>query len=405
MNDTILLPAIRSYVGDWTFYVTTLSFNEVMRLVKEPDEIHERRLLSEWIQREAIDSHSEAISNYIIENEQRFLGSLIIGVYGGTPHWAPLCVSFSADPLELTDDEKCSIAGKLGLLHLSGNEKLFAIDGQHRVAGIKKAIGRDDIDLDIKKDNISAIFVAHDDSSIEGKQRTRRLFTTVNKKAKRIGKAGIIALDEDNGFAVVTRRLIDRHWLFEDKRNHISYTSTGSIPANDETLITSVVGLAEIVKDLFPRTGRKKFESERPEDERLDEHLNFCVSYVDTLLDQVDEYKKVFISHTKKASDYRVDDKNNLLFRPAGQRTFARAVQLLISRGENIEQSVDALLKVNMYIDSVDWHHILWDPIDNKMIYNKLLIAETRLLILAGKQPRNEQNRSKLEALLASLSR
>ena len=67
----------------------------------------------------------------------------------------------------------------------------------------------------MKDESISAIFVAHDASSEETKQRTRRLFTTVNKKAKRVSKSAIIALDEDNGFAVITRSLIDEHWLFE----------------------------------------------------------------------------------------------------------------------------------------------------------------------------------------------
>ena len=126
MSNTTLLPAIRSYVGDWHFYATVLSFGEVFNLIKEPDEIHERQKLADWIQREAIDAHSEAISDYILENKQRFLGSIIIGVYDGSPNWAPLSVNFSIDNLNVTEEQKNNIEGKLGFLHLSGNEKLFA---------------------------------------------------------------------------------------------------------------------------------------------------------------------------------------------------------------------------------------------------------------------------------------
>lgn len=229
MNKSLLLPAIRSCVGDWIFYTTTLSFNEVGAFVKSPDEVHERRKLSNWIQREAIEEHSEAISEYIIKNEQRFLGALIIGVYDGCPNWAPLNVSFLPDHLDLSEDQKEKVEGQLGLLYLAGTEKLFAIDGQHRVAGIKKAIEKSGEDLGILDDSISAIFVSHDASTEDGKQRTRRLFTTLNKKAKPVSQPAVIALDEDNGFAIITRRLIDSHWLFEDKRNHISYTSTGAL--------------------------------------------------------------------------------------------------------------------------------------------------------------------------------
>jgi hypothetical protein len=46
------------------------------------------RSLFDWIQREAIDSHSESITKYIAENDQRFLGSIIIGLYDGKPNWA-----------------------------------------------------------------------------------------------------------------------------------------------------------------------------------------------------------------------------------------------------------------------------------------------------------------------------
>ena len=55
MKTATLLPSIRSRVGDWNYYVTTLSFDEVSELIKAPDEIHERKKLAEWIQREAIE--------------------------------------------------------------------------------------------------------------------------------------------------------------------------------------------------------------------------------------------------------------------------------------------------------------------------------------------------------------
>jgi DNA sulfur modification protein DndB len=403
MNKSLLLPAIRSYVGDWIFYTTTLSFNEVVAFVKSPDEVHERQKLSDWIQREAIDEHSDAISEYIIENEQRFLGALIIGVYDGCPNWVPLNVSFLPEHLDLSESQKEKVEGRLGLLHLTGTEKLFAIDGQHRVAGIKNAIEEVDEDSDILDDSVSAIFVSHDASTEQGKQRTRRLFTTLNKKAKPISQSAVIALDEDNGFAIVTRKLIDSHWLFEDNRNHISYTSTGSIPADDESTITSVVGLYIIIKDLHQPKGKKFFESRRPAENKLEEYFHFSMNYIDTLLNLVQEYDEVFRKRERKANYYRVGSRNHMLFRPVGQRAFARAVQLLMSRGHPMHESIDLLSKVNLFIDSDDWHHILWDPIGNSMITNKVAMAETQLLSLAGMKARSNRNQEQLQDLLASL--
>ncbi len=322
MKTATLLPSLRSRVGDWNYYVTTLSFEEVAELIKAPDEIHERKKLAEWIQREAIESHAEAIAEYIVGNPQRFLGSLIVGVYGGSPNWTPLNVKVPEDE-GISDDQLERIEGRLGLLRLSGAEKLFAIDGQHRVAGIKLALEEEDVAEQIGQDSVSAIFVAHDPKSEAGKQRTRRLFTTVNKKAKIISKAAKIALDEDDGFAIVTRRLIDTHWFFEDAHKYILYSSGGSIPTTDMASITSVVGLFEIIKDLYGGSVRE-FEQTRPDEDSLTEHLELCTDYFDELLKQIPEYKSVFVNKKGRPGNYRQPDNNHFLFRPIGQRAFAR---------------------------------------------------------------------------------
>ena len=398
MSNMTLLPAIRSRVGDWMFYSASMSFSNVKQLIKSPDEIHERKGLSDWIQREAIDTHADAIAEYIQQNEQRFLGALVIGVYDGDPNWIPLNVNFSSDLVDVPEESRDYIAGKLGLLKLSGAEKLFAIDGQHRVAGIKKAVESKSDNISHLNEEVTAIFVSHNGSTEEGKQRTRRLFTTLNKKAKRISKAAEIALDEDNGFAIVTRNLIDSHWLFEDSRKHISYTSTGSIKADDEKTITSVVGLHEIVKDLY--TGVKKnFENTRPSDKSLEEHLSLCTSFLNYLLEYSDEFKNVFVAQKNSASFYRTS-KNHLLFRPIGQRAFAKAVSILAKREIDLGKSVKTLIKANLDISSNDWHNILWDPVDNTMIANKVAIAESQLLTLAGCEPENRRKKEALEALI-----
>lgn len=397
-----ILPSIRSHIGDWNYYVTTLTFDEVHRLVKSPDEVHERKKLAEWIQREAIDAHADAIGSYISNNQQRFLGSLIIGVYGGTPDWAPINVKIPENS-EITEGQKRRIEGGLGLLYLSGEEKLFSIDGQHRVAGIKLIIAKALPDDPIRNESVSAIFVGHDPNTEEGKQRTRRLFTTVNKKAKVIAKAAKIALDEDDGFAIVTRRLIDSHWLFEDDRKHILYGSTGSIPQGDEMAITSVVGLYELVKDLYG--SNKSFDQERPADNLIKEHLDLCSLFLDELINQLPEYSAALKEKTRKPGDFRFAEKNHLLFRPAGQRAFARATQLLLSRKDSMASAIEKLLKVDLYLQNSQWHQILWDPISKTMITNKLIIAEAQLLNLANQACRNKASLQKLNTLRAAMAK
>ena len=400
MKTTTLLPSLRSLVGDWNYYVTTLTFREVAALVKAPDEIHERKKLADWIQREAIESHADAIADYIEKSPQRFLGSLIVGVYGGAPNWTPVEVNIpEAEGISIELIEK--LEGRIGLLHFSGAEKLFAIDGQHRVAGIKKALAEVEPDDRIFEDSVSAIFVSHDPTTEQGKQRTRRLFTTVNKKAKVISKAARIALDEDDGFAIVTRRLLDTYDLFADEKNYVLYGSTGSLPATDKTSLTSVVGLFELTTDLH--FSDPDFGKERPDDAAIDEHLKFCGEYFDALLKVIPEYQEVFVKKKKTPGDFRTPEKNHMLFRPMGQRTFTRAVQLLVSRGVKLHNAIEDLGSVEMYLQEPDWHHILWDPITSTMVTNKIIIAEAQLLRLSGHDLRSKASGKKLDELLASI--
>lgn len=398
---TTLLPAIRTKVGDWITYVTAMSFEKVKQLIKAPDEIHERKALADWIQREVIDTHAKAISEYILHTPQRFLGSLIIGVYDGEPNWAPLNVKLTNNPLEINEVQYESIEGKLGLLHLSGEEKLFAIDGQHRVAGIKMALSTSQPDQRLLSDEVSVIFVAHDETTLSGKIRTRRLFTTLNKKAKPVSKTATIALDEDNGFAIATRQLIDTYWLFEDDRKHISYSSTGSIPAKDEKTITSVVGLYELTKDLYYKDNKKEFETFRPTEDDLTEYVKFLIDFFEELSSQCHAFNEVFVKGLNSARYYR-ESVNHILFRPIGQRAFAKATQLLLKRGFTLHDAIGSILKAELIITSKDWHNILWDPISETMITNKVSLAETQLLSLSGNDARTKGNRKNLETLLQS---
>ena len=401
------VPAIRAEVGDWGFYASTLTFRQIAACIKSPDEIHERKGLSDWIQREAIDVHKDAISKYILRNDERFLGAIIVGVYGGKPNWAPLEISFKNNLLDIDEESQLRTFEKIGFLAFTGEEKLFAIDGQHRVEGIKTAIKSDEATL-VAENEIVVIFVAHDPKTIDGKQRTRRLFTTVNKKAKAMSKTALIALDEDDGFAVVTRNIVDKYHLFSEKDEFISYTDTGALHTSNSKAFTTVINLHEMVKDLYPggtkniKLSKKEFSSTRPLEPVLSSYTAYVSDFLDSLL-ETKELKRVFVEKKNIAEEYRSPNKNYLLFRPIGQRAFARAHQVLASRGYSIAEATKMLHKIDQKLDSEIWHHILWDPINETMITTKYVFAETRLLLACNENARNKGNLDRFNKLLASI--
>lgn len=181
-------PAIRSYIGDWVYYVSTMSFKDVASFVKRvDDELHHSELLKDLLQR-SITNNYKSIANYIKTQQERFFNALVLAVYDGDPLWHEVKLEY----------EDGSEFYNLGVLELSGDEKIFPIDGQHRVEGIKSVVGETD---DFNDEQIPVIFVSHKTDEA-GMQRSRRLFSTLNRYAKPVSMRDIIALDEDDVVAI-----------------------------------------------------------------------------------------------------------------------------------------------------------------------------------------------------------
>ncbi len=395
-----LFPALRCRMGDTIYYVSYLTFRDVVDWIKPTDEIHRSKKLSDWIQRQLIKGHADAIAMYLLNQGERFFNALVIGIYGGEPTWAPLSVSAPpAADIKIDDEDREMLSSSVGLLHLQGDEKLFAIDGQHRVAGIKKAV---ETNTDISTDEIVAIFVGHKTNKA-GEKRTRRLFTTLNKTARRVSDADRIALDEDDGFAVVTRRLIDEFKLFKLGKL-IDFAPTAALKQTDEDHLTTIINIYSQIRDLYQPSMsgtdlvRSDFTNARPADDAIDAFYETCTKYWTLLEANVPELKEVFDGE-QKPGHYRALKKNHLLFRPIGQRAFAGAVGAVVHRGKTLDKAIESLCKVDLWIHKKAWHGILWDPTQEVML-KSAPIAETFLLKQIGEDARSPSRAEKLKQIL-----
>jgi DNA sulfur modification protein DndB len=75
----------------------------------------------------------------------------------------------------------------------------------------------------------------------------------------------------------------------------------------------------------------------------------------------------------------------------------------MIQRGKEKGHALAELLKQDLYLQKKHWHHILWDPVSKTMITNRVSLAETQLLKLAGEKARTATNERNLNKLLASI--
>jgi len=362
------LPALRAHMGDWIYYICLLKMRDIASRVSIAKEIHVSESLNDLLQR-SLSDRSEDIATYLLSQSQRFFNALVVGIYGGSPNWYELAVRTQGSDLGPLPEY---VEGTLGILSLDGSEKIWAIDGQHRVAGIKQAIEEDP---GIGDEEVCVIFVAgvtsqHRDSDPGGYERTRRLFTTLNRYAKPVNKTDIIALDEDDVIAILTRRLVEEYDLF---RNKISIRQTRSIPVVDTQSLTTIVVLYDVIDIYLRDKGAKRwkqFKTIRPSDNVIDSFYNKSIEFWHILTEYFSPLQEFGDSEPsdKVAGKYRHNRGGHLLFRPVGLLTIVRVLRHLVDNGVQLTQAVRLVSQVPMEISAAPWAELLWDTANRRMI-------------------------------------
>ena len=364
-QETLLLPALRAKMGDWTYYIASMTLADLAERVTTASALHQSERLEELIQR-SLSPRAGDIAEYLRSQPQRLFGTLVIAVYGGEPEWLEIEIGERIRPWQGGDER---LDGAIGLLRLSGSERLFALDGQHRLVGTVQAL--EDYPS-LGTEEVAVIFVGHSQDEA-GLERTRRLFSTLNRYAKPVSKSDIIALDEDDAVAIVTRRLLDSHSLFRDR---VATGKTKAVPVGDRISFTSIVALydcVEMVLRVSPRwdAHHKRF---RPNDDVLDALTDYCAEYWNALMGE----NAVLRNYVEAAKDanaartYRGRHGGHLLFRPIGLLAHTWAATSLCSKeGMSPQAAIRRLIVVPMELAADPWLGLLWDAENQRMITSK----------------------------------
>ena len=352
-------------MGDWTYYIASITLEELAHRVTTATTLHQPESLDEEIQR-SLSPRAGDIAKYLLSQPQRLFGTLVVGVYGGEPEWLEVEIKEGARPW---DENNQRLEGTIGLLRLSGAEQLFALDGQHRLLGTMQALEEDP---SLGDEEVAVIFVGHGNDRA-GLQRTRRLFSTLNRYAKPVSRREIIALDEDDAVAIVTRRLVNSHPLFSDR---VSLGGTKAVPVSDRISLTSIVALSDCVEMVLKthpawKEGHKNI---RPTDETLDQLEQHCTHYWNIVIGEhevLGEYIGV-PRDANPAEPFRGRHGGHLFFRPIGILVHTWAATTLSSK-EAVDKraAIHRLTVVPMELADPPWLGLLWDGENQRMITSK----------------------------------
>jgi hypothetical protein len=315
--------------------------------------------------------------------------------------------------------------GSISILDLSKGATCFVLDGSHRYIGIKgieelmikgellekKADGSpgskrrkkddlmklyhvDDVDVaDILDETMGIEFipaVLQGETREEARIRVRSVFVHVNKTAQPPTKGEIAILDEDNGFAIVAKRLAFNHSIFrKDSPGDRINWKTNALPSGSNWL-TSSTTIITMVTDYLTPTGT--YGSWLPESSKeipfrpIEQDITSAANAMETVLDKIADLPtfRAIASGTKidNLREFPTVGAGHLLLRPIGQQILGATLGYLHNHPDGPQDTLATLFKrLNTY-DAANgfsgvsspaspWYGITYDPFRGTMATDK----------------------------------
>jgi len=375
---------IRARLGSMPYYIAKMTAGQLIDSVGFAMEMPEWEDMSpdEKMQRTLdVNRVVNDIVPYITDDEDKFMGSLIVDIYQG----------FDEMTFESVEDVFPSIPGAykgpmkdMGFLSFPGNERLIALDGQHRLLALRIAIkGLAGLPgwiakvapswnnlkphPELAKEEISVIFVEHRDTS-----KIRKIFNKVNRYAKLTSRSDNIITSDDDIFAVIARKLIvEGEPLAPVNDIDLVNWKNNTLSLRSKNLTTSET----LLKD-------ERFSSSKlPDKEKAEEAYNFVSNFWRISLDKIDAFRQ-YMRLTDLDKPISALRENNLLLKPVTQMALAHAARMAKVNNLRWEDVVEKINRIDWSFSNELWFNILIIPSANKkMITGKDAIRGAGMVI------------------------
>lgn len=365
---------IKAQMGTTPYYIAKMSVGELIDKVGIAKELPEWPDMSadEKIQREYdIKRIVDEMVPYVVDDPDRFFGSLIIDVFAGFDEivYESIKDVFSDLPAAYRVPMK-----DMGFLTLPGKERLIALDGQHRLLalriGIKGVMGipagakmtqtmnKLKPHPELANEEISVIFVEHTDT-----QKIRKIFNKINKYAKQTSRGDNIITSDDDIFAVTARQLLkDGEPLASINGIDLVNWKSNTLSLRSKQLTT--LSALYIISDTLLKD--KKYSTKMlPSTEQIESAYEDVREFWLVLLENLDAFRK-YVALTRLDKTISTMRENNLLLKPVTQMALAHVARFTKCKGVKWIDVVEKLNKVNWSFDNELWYNILVIPSANK---------------------------------------
>jgi DNA sulfur modification protein DndB len=341
-------PVLRGTMGSTEYFQANVTAKDLAMMAKTAAELEAWKEWSifERFQRELSTNRIKTeIVPYLTRTEDRFFGAFIVLVYEPD--------LFEFEPAELKSDLRGAAyveAGqRMGFLTVGGGN-LVALDGQHRLVSVQTVLTagnevtgpfRDDL----LNDDFCVLFVKH-----ETFEKTRRIFNKVNRYAKPVSKSDNILTSEDDGYAIVTRWLVESEppLGLEGPNPPLSALGTsgepivewrrGQLTANDHDKLTTLNHLYQSVKIILDANGMGHFGAKhrpnRPDDSELQKAYQAAATWWTDVIAGLLPLQHACRNPSGIKGKRRNEGENAALFLPVVQVALFKALIKVVSDGK-----------------------------------------------------------------------
>lgn len=189
MEVIVQVPAMRGKMGSRTFYACMMPMSAVPQFFKfvnwagiSPEEREQRQLNEKRV---------PDLASYLTENEDDYIFSSITASYKSEPTFEPY--------IDGAD---------IGVLKLKLGDELIINDGQHRCAGIARALESGSV---IRHDTLSVLLFPWENTA-----RVQQMFSDLNRFVQKTSKSLDILYDKRDDIAAATLSAIQQIPVFQD---------------------------------------------------------------------------------------------------------------------------------------------------------------------------------------------
>ncbi|MBS1700920.1 MAG: DNA sulfur modification protein DndB [Armatimonadetes bacterium] len=328
------VPAMKGRIGSRTYYACLMPLNAIPNLFKFTDwagftpEDREQRILNE--------KRIPELRDYILENEDDYIFSSITASYKSEPVFTP-----------------SSFAGEdgIGLLKLKLGDELIINDGQHRCAGISKAVSENP---DIGEHTISVLLFPY-----ESKDRVQQMFSDLNRFVQKTSKSLDILYDKRDKISAATLASLEQVPLMK----FLTDMDNVSLKTKSTKLFTLAAlydANREVLKGL--------------EEHEIIENAQVLTNFWSTVVNHMPDWQMVYSRH-KEAGEMRAEgiSSHSTVLRALG------SVGQELMRDEDKAKKLTALEQINWSKKNPEWENIC--IVANSVISNRQARAATKAYI------------------------